>query len=48
MVVLQSTFTSYSSSVQAYTFQMRYPFFALNKDLAAFTKYEPNFPEFNI
>ena len=27
------TFTSYSSSVQAYTFQIRYPrFFALNKD----------------
>ena len=25
-------FTSYSSSLQAYTFQMRYPFFALNKD----------------
>ena len=25
------TFTSYSSSFQAYTFQMRYPFFALNK-----------------
>ena len=23
------TFTTYSSSVQAYTFQMRYPFFAL-------------------
>ena len=26
------TFTSYSSFVQAYTFQMSYPFFALNKD----------------
>ena len=24
------TFTSYSSSVQAHTFQMHYPFFALN------------------
>ena len=51
MVVLQYTFinfkmSSYSSSEQASAFQMRYPFFALN-EVATFTKYEPNFPEFN-
>ena len=31
-VTICITFTSHSSSVHAYTFQMRYPFFAPNKD----------------